>query len=286
MTIKSLVGLGAVGLALAALGAGCGDDDDANSGDSTAATLSAEVSLSGDRVKLEAPASVEAGVTTMRLTNSAPAPIGVEIIRVDGEQTADEVLTQITREEGPIPGWIHGAGGAGVAPPDGEAAGTQILEPGTHYLIAEGSGDDAGPATAAKLEVTGSGQEDAELPEADARIVADEYSFETADLEAGSNTIKFENVGRELHHALAFPIQGDTPIAEVQQFFQGQGQQQGPPPIDFEGGFGTPVLDGGTAQTIELEIEPGRYALVCFIPNRAGSPPHAALGMVNEIEIK
>ena len=45
------------------------------------------------------------------------------------------------------------------------------------------------------------------------------------------------------------------------------------------------MLDAGREQIDELELEPGRYALVCFL-NRAGGPPHAALGMVSELTIE
>ena len=65
-----------------------------------------------------------------------------------------------------------------------------------------------------------------------------------------------------------------------------RGKGRRPPPLDFEASVGTPVLDGKEAQTIDLKLKRGRYALVCFIPDRAGSPPHVALGMLNEVAVK
>ena len=52
----------------------------------------------------------------------------------------------------------------------------------------------------------------------------------------------------------------------------------GPPPVDFEKLQGTTVLDAGREQIDELELAAGRYALVCFLTNRAGGPPHARAG--------
>jgi len=280
---RHLASLGTAALAVAIVG--CGSDDKGTEEGSRATAVAAEVDLDGKRVSLNAPPSVKAGVVTLRLANSAQAPIGVEIIRVDGNQTAAEVVKQIGMEQGPIPGWIHGAGGAGVAPPGGRASGTQILKPGTHYLIAERDDEDLPPATA-KLEVTGEVPAQASLPAADARITADEYSFRASGLKAGTNKIKFENVGKELHHAIAFPIKRGAPLAKVKRFFKSKGKAEGPPPLDFEASVSTPVLDGKEAQTIDLKLKRGRYALVCFIPDRAGSPPHVALGMLNEVAVK
>jgi len=56
--------------------------------------------------------------------------------------------------------------------------------------------------------------------------------------------------------------------------------------VDFEGGVGTTVLDGGKKQVAELEFKKGKYAFVCFIQDRKGGPPHVAKGMVQEVEVK
>lgn len=63
-------------------------------------------------------------------------------------------------------------------------------------------------------------------------------------------------------------------------------EADGPPPVDFERGAGTPALDGGGKQTVDLSLRSGRYALVCLIPNRAGSPPHVALRMIGEVTVQ
>jgi hypothetical protein len=38
-------------------------------------------------------------------------------------------------------------------------------------------------------------------------------------------------------------------------------------------------------QTFEAEAESGTYALMCFVPDRKGGPPHAFKGMVSEARI-
>jgi len=37
---------------------------------------------------------------------------------------------------------------------------------------------------------------------------------------------------------------------------------------------------------MNLDLAPGRYALICFVPDSASGKPHAALGMIGELEVK
>jgi plastocyanin len=46
-------------------------------------------------------------------------------------------------------------------------------------------------------------------------------------------------------------------------------------------------IDGGTRQTTELDLEkPGKYALLYFVSDRKGGPPHVAQGMIAEIAVR
>ena len=77
-------------------------------------------------------------------------------------------------------------------------------------------------------------------------------------------------------------IEGAT-IEEVKKFFE---TEKGKPPVDFESGFGSSVLDPGVSQVVEAELKAGTYAFVCFLPDREGGPPHFQRGMVSEIEVQ
>jgi hypothetical protein len=47
------------------------------------------------------------------------------------------------------------------------------------------------------------------------------------------------------------------------------------------------VAEGGLKQVVELELpKAGKYALICFVADRRGGPPHAAKGMVSEVAVK
>jgi hypothetical protein len=38
-------------------------------------------------------------------------------------------------------------------------------------------------------------------------------------------------------------------------------------------------------QSVELDLKPGRYVLLCFVPDREGGPPHVAKGMISDAEV-
>jgi hypothetical protein len=66
--------------------------------------------------------------------------------------------------------------------------------------------------------------------------------------------------------------------------FRAKGQRRRrrqPQPLEEVNAEETAVIDGGEEQLTEIELESGSYALLCFIPDRAGGPPHVAKGMIS-----
>lgn len=311
---RALTGRLALALAAAALAipfiAACGDDDEAGStaappataaaSTSTApvaATLALEATASGDMKAITTPESVAAGLVTLTLTNSDTVPRSAQLVRIDGEQTLEEVLAIFTSDEdgAPTPAFIEDGGGVATVAPGQTAAVMQVLAPGRYAVVDAEGGMDMGPSNAelgaaAEFTVTGEAVE-AELPEVPGRITAldtegEDYGFEFEGLQAGENQVRFENTGSELHHALLFPIAEGKTLADVEAFIMEDGPPSGPAPLDFEKGVGTAVIDGGIAQNVTLQLDVGRYAAVCFIPDRAGGPPHAVQGMLAELTVE
>jgi hypothetical protein len=279
--------------------AACGSDDDSSDGGSSsesaepAAVTFETTEPSKGRVAISGPASVEAGVVEITLENSGKGPHDAQILRVEGNRSAEQVISSTidSGEGAPIPDWVTDGGGLGAVAPGQSATVTEVLKPGTYYVLdtesAEGSQEpNARRGGVAKLEVTGEAVADAELPDTDATITAEDFSFETAGIVAGSNRLTFENTGEQLHHVIALPIAKGSTIADVKKFATSEEEPSGPPPVDFENAKSSAVIDGGQAQVIDMEFEQGKYALVCFITNRDGGPPHAVMGMVDELDVK
>ena len=259
--------------------AACGDDDkDSSNEASKPKTLAVSVDQAG---KVTAPKTIEGGVVTLRFTNNAKEPYSLQLIRVSGNQTAADVLKVTNVEGAPVPSWLTDGGGIGTVKPGATGTTTQELPAGSWILI-PGSEDDSKvkPQTPA-LEITG-GESGGALPKANATISAVEYSFKASGLKAGSNTVEFANNGKQLHHVIGFPLLPGKTLAQAKTFLT---TEKGQPPVDFENGVETTVIDGGQKQVVTMNLKSGKYALVCFIQDRAGGSPHFNKGMISEATV-
>ncbi len=271
----ALCGPVAVLLLLAACGQG---------GSSEAQPLNLELTESRDKARYSgAPEEVPAGLARISLKNGGKGPHDAQMIRVDGEQSVQDVLRAIggAMEGGPIPPWLHTAGGVGTTGPGQTATAVQPLEEGTHYILDTNS-ENPSKGAQASFEVKGGGG-DVEAPEAPATIVASEYKFETSGLKPGQNRVRFENAGKEKHHVVMGPIKPGKTIDDVRTFAR---TEKGEPPIAEEKFVGTAVLDGGMSQVIDLKLEKGKHAALCFISDSKGGPPHVAKGMIMEVDVQ
>lgn len=293
----AVVGSAAAMAAIAVSAAGAGADGEAkDAGAANAERAPAKVALEvtkrgAGKFRLRAPKRVPAGLVEISLR----VPAGrvthdAQLIRVEGRHTEREVLAILAGEESRIPKWATLAGGVGQT--DGRAIGRTVmrLQPG-RYVIAdtdEPEGDGvpsyAESGAIATMVVTGKPTA-AKLPRVRATVTAREYAFAARRLSAGRVRVAFRNAGRQPHHMLAFPYNPGATLSQVKAFFTEEGAPAGPPPVDFAGATRTPALEGD-AQVVTLALRRGKYALVCFLTDRAGGPPHAFKGMISEAVVR
>ena len=280
---------GFAGMAMVAVlglaGAGCGSDDDeaggGGGGQGQAAKpsrLAIEVSGSAKQPTISVPKSVEGGVVEIELANSAKGTHGAQLIGATDGHTPQEALQagNAWGENGkPLPEWVIPAGGVGSVPSGQTATVTQELPPGKYVVV------DLDSDANAELEVTGSSGA-GELASDGGSIEATEYAFSSTGLKAGKSRVLFGNPGSEPHFIAGIGIKPGSTIDDVRKFFR---TEKGQPPIDESRNFNTAVIAGGAEQSVDVELEPGKYALLCFVPDRAGGPPHVVKGMISEAEV-
>jgi plastocyanin len=257
-------------LAATALAA-CGDDG--------AQSLTFELSGGG---AITGPQSADTGEAEITLENNGKEDGELQLIRVEGDHTAEEVVQGLgnAMKGQPFPDWFFAGGGVSSTAGGESKTVTQVLEPGTYYAFnTEGSLPDAKSVPA--LEVSGEAT-DEELG-GDATVQAFEYGFNAEALPSGKTEITFENSGAQPHHLIASPAIGDATAKEVETFFK---EEKGKPPLQEKGTQGTAVIEGGETQLVTFDLEPGRYILYCFISDRQGGPPHALKGMVDEVDVE
>jgi hypothetical protein len=277
----------AIGLALTSvmLVAACGGDGD---GDEAKQISIEATEPAKDRYSLEAPQSVEAGLVEIQFKNSGKLEHEAQLVKIEGDHTTEQALRAFDKiiQGGAAPDWFRARGGVGTTPPGSTATITQRLEPGSYVVLDSGEpeGRNVEPhyrqGAVSELEVTGEAT-DASLPDAEATVTATEYSFSTSGLEAGKNKVRFRNRGAQWHHLIVSRIKSGSTIDDVRRLID---TEKGPP-LEEVNPEETAVIDGGEEQLTEVDLESGRYALLCFIPDRAGGPPHVAKGMISEATV-
>jgi hypothetical protein len=279
---RSRLARAAVLTALALAVAGCGSDDDGDEdGDGAAAEpsrLAIELSGSAKKPTFSVPASVEGGVVEITFTNSAKGDHSAQLVRAEAGHTPKEALAAggAWGERGKaLPDWVVLAGGLGSVTSGASSSVTQELAPG-RYIVA-----DLDTNASAEFEVRSDGG-GAEPARDGGTIEATEYAFESSGLKVGKERVLFANAGEEPHFVAGIGLKPGATVADARRFFT---TEKGEPPLDESRSFSTAVIEGGDSQSVEVDLDAGSYALVCFVPDRAGGKPHALKGMISEATV-
>jgi len=261
--------------------AGCG-----SSKSGAASKVTFEITQAGNVLAINGPSSIDGGVVAVTVKNSAQTPTDLELIRVTGNHSGDELKAVLDSQGGPIPSWIVTGGGVGTVAPGTSETATQKYPQGTYYAASSPDSGGGGPEVKPVLKpVQVTGDKGGSLPDATATVRARDYTFSTDGLKAGRITVKYENDGKQLHQFIAAPLAAGKTVNDVKAALKSQ-DQSAPPPIDFEAAAGSAVLGPGQALVTTLNFKSGKYVFMCFIQDRAGGPPHAiAHDMVKEVTI-
>jgi hypothetical protein len=284
--------LAATGVAVAAIVlAGCGSSKSKTASSATSSaptTLALSISESGKTAKYSAPASIQGGLVTVKLTNNGKKLHGAQLIRITGRHTLAQAGAVLSSESHKIPNWIRLQGGVGGAPPGDTASATTNL-PAGKYAIVDFTAEEGPPVFAAMTVTPGTA---GTLPSTATTITAaaagkDRYRWQIAGpLKAGANEIKFQSKGKNtLHHLVAVRITKDVPIAKLVK----EMLSNGPPPsyIDPSAQDSTAVIDSGRALTTSLVLtKPGKYIFLCHLNDRDGGKPHFAEGLITTVNVR
>lgn len=108
-----------------------------------------------------------------------------------------------------------------------------------------------------------------------------DFAFDApAEISAGWVTFRFTNEGREPHHATLVRLADGVTVEDIVESYGA-----GKPMVEGVIALGGPnAVMGGIAATATVELAPGRYAIVCFIPSPDGTP-HLSKGMIQALTV-
>jgi hypothetical protein len=242
------------------------------------------VTITARDFSLEAPDTLPEGAVTLRLVNQGKEFHHVWIARLEGGHTVDDVLAAL-RTPGPPPEWIKDAGGPNAPRPEGgENSATVTLARGSYIVACLIPSADGIPhlmkGMVRPLTVVETAHP-AAAPDADVLMTLRDYSFFLSrPLTPGQHVIEVRNEGTQWHEfELVQLAPGKTPRDVVAFVEHGIGSPPGLP----IGGV-SPLMPGGVSY-FHAELQAGRYALICFLPDRKDGKQHFEHGMVQEFQV-
>jgi CO dehydrogenase/acetyl-CoA synthase epsilon subunit len=99
-------------------------------------------------------------------------------------------------------------------------------------------------------------------------------------------TFKFKNADRTVpHFVILQQVAEGTTTDQVLEVLQSE--EQGPPPAFFlPAGLETASISSGRSMTVNYNLPPGQYVVMCFFPDpHMGGMPHALMGMLKMIHL-
>lgn len=237
----------------------------------------------------DVPASVEAGPTRISLENEGAEPHHAQLFKLNDGSTFDDLTDRLAVSEFAMFEVGSVEGGTGTTDPgaSAQAEGLVDLSEGTYVFLCFIPNPNGVPHVAEGMaqpfEVTGDGTEGA-LPEADLTATLADYAFGLPASVAGDAVIELQNTsGAEIHEMNILAVDESLTTQDVVEFFGSEEPPDGPPP--FSGVGGMQAVTPGSSEKLQLDLEPGSYMVVCFIPSPDGIP-HINKGMIQPFTIE
>jgi uncharacterized cupredoxin-like copper-binding protein len=258
----------------------------AETGTPAAATSAAPstVTVTTTDFSFDAPSELPAGLTTFLLVNRGPSLHHIQLVKFGEGKTLDDFAAAL-KAGGPPPKWVTMEGGPNPSELGDTSSTTVALEPGNYAMICFIPGPDGIPHVAKgmvrPLTVTAAAGATAAEPEADVVMKLVDYDFELSKpLPAGRYTIRIENGGPQEHEVAIVKLDSGK---EPMDFAAWGEKQVGKAPGTLHGGV-SGIMPGDEA-FVEVDLAPGEYALICFVPDSKDGKGHYHHGMAKKVTV-
>ena len=237
--------------------------------------------------KYDAPDTIAAGMVSLKLVNKGPELHHISIARLTGGKTfADfgRAMKAMKPTDQP-PAWMETVAGPNAPVPGGEQVLTEELTPGNYVLICFIPSADHVPHFAKgmvkSLTVIPSTGAVAAAPVADVTVMMTDYAWQISPvITAGKHIIRLENSATQPHEMFIVRLaKGKTPMDAAVWAETRKGPQPGVPMGGVSG------MAKGAVAYLPVDLTPGEYALICFLPDMKDGKPHFLHGMMKSITV-
>ncbi|MEO8296141.1 MAG: hypothetical protein ABI613_11550 [Gemmatimonadota bacterium] len=241
------------------------------------------ITVSAHEYAYQAPDTIPAGLTTIRLANTGTELHHMTIVRLNEGKTVHDLMA--LPENGPMPAWAVMLGGPNAAAPGDTANATLDFAAGRYALLCFIPSADGKPhamkGMVRQLEVIPATGVAARVPDADITVSLTDFAFTmSTPITAGHHTILIRNDGAQVHEMVLVKL---APGKTAADFTSWAMTMKGPPPGRPMSGMAG-MAPGQTAFVTD-DFTPGAYAIVCFAPDDHDGKPHTMHGMIQDLTV-
>jgi hypothetical protein len=245
------------------------------------------VTVVANDYSFDMPATIPAGLTTMRFSNKGKELHHLYLVKVEKGKKPEDVLAWM-KAGGPPPKWMRPVGGPNApAPmPGAETDFTSTLAAGDYIAFCVIPSPGGGPPHLMKgmikpITVTPSTNK-AAAPTADVTLTLSDYKFEfSKPLTPGKHVLAVKNSGKQPHEFFFAKLNAGKTPENMAAFAE---NPNGPPPGLPMGGI-TDIVPGDVVY-LQIDVPAGDYAFICFDPDPSDGKPHFMHGMIQKVVVK
>ena len=233
------------------------------------------------------PKTVTSGAVTFRLVNDGKELHHLSIMKLAKGKTMTD-LAGALKQPGPPPAWTTDVGGPNPAVPGGTAEATLTLDPG-EYAILCFINTPGNPMPHMAKGMIGSftvtpDPSPAVAPAGDITLRLADYKFALSKpLTSGKHLLTVVNDAAQSHEVVMMKLNAGKTVADVASWVDKQ-DMKGPPPAAPVGGIA--ALAKGRTGSFPVDLTPGEYGIVCFVPDAKDGKPHSLHGMMTQFTVK
>ena len=259
----------------------CGGDAPQEGQESQAPSAPHEAHFTASDFAFDGPTTIESGMVTFVLDNTSENFHHLQLVRLTEGMSAQDLHDRLmTMQPGtPIPSWFVDAGGVNPPAPGQPARVTLMVEPGEYAVVCIVDTPDHVPHVAKgmirPLTVTPAAGAPAPLPASDRTLTLVDYALSfDAPLTSGSHAIRVVNTAQQSHEIALFRLLPGKTMDDVMAW---GASYEGEVPMTAAGGVS--VIRPGQEAVWHVDLTPGDYVALCFVPDAKDGLPHIAHGM-------
>jgi uncharacterized cupredoxin-like copper-binding protein len=248
------------------------------------------VNILGKDFAFKMPATVEAGWTNFVLRATGKQPHSVTFLKLKPNVSFTGFQKVLKSDNTGLKSLeqSEALGGPNAIRPGETQQALVNLEPGDYAFVCFTRGHQR-RGMFEQVRVRGETQAKPELPKPDGEFVLKDFDIAVPQsINAGSGTFKVTNSGPSAHELLLVRAEGAS-LDEVNNFvdklLKSRDFDVRPPFRPIEVG-GMSILSPNKSGLVELNLDPGVYVAICFVPDEKKKIPHAFEGMIKTFEVK